>query len=225
MRFLGGKAKIARRILDAVLKDRAPNQLYVEPFVGGCNVIDKATGPRWGNDTDAELINMWIAVQQGWEPPESISEDEYRALRADPDADPALRAFAAFAASWGGKKWGGYARDAEGCNYAAVGRRTLLRQAPAIQGVIFTALGYDQMLIPPGSLVYCDPPYADTTKYASGAFDHVAFWAWVREQSQASTVFVSEFTAPEDFVPVIEFPRTNYLNRKKVVEKLWRIVK
>jgi DNA adenine methylase len=164
---------------------------------------------------------MWMAVQRGWVPPGTVTEAEYQRIKADPGSGPALRAFVAFAGSWGGKEWGGYARG-EGRNFIDEGRRHVLKQAPLLQGVQLTALSYDQMDIPFGSVIYCDPPYAGTTKYKEG-IDHAAFWEWVRRQSASNQVFVSEFTAPPDFRCVLEFPRKNDLNRKDVVERLWTI--
>jgi DNA adenine methylase len=47
-------------------------------------------------------------------------------------------------------------------------------------------------------LIYCDPPYRDTTGYAAtGVFDHNEFWDVMRQWArQDNTVFVSEYTAP-----------------------------
>ena len=229
MRYLGGKCKEANRILEVVLRDRQPDQLYVEPFVGGCNVIDKVPGPRWGNDFNNKLITMWQAVRDGWVPPETVTEDEYRTIRQDPctsrDAT-VLHAFVACAGSWGGKWWGGYARG-EGRNFIAEGRRHVLKQAPKLADVVFTAGSYADLDVPYGSLVYCDPPYKGTTAYkGTGVWDPAAFWAWARLQVEGNgcRVFVSEFEAPEGWECVLEFRRKNDLNRKDVVEKLfvWR---
>jgi hypothetical protein len=49
-------------------------------------------------------------------------------------------------------------------------------------------------------LVYCDPPYRGTTGYATGAFDHDAFWETARAWSRAgAVVLVSEYAAPPDW--------------------------
>ena len=58
---------------------------------------------------------------------------------------------------------------------------------------------YRDVPIPPRSVVYCDPPYQGTNckAYSGGAFDHAAFWEWVR--SRPFPVYVSEYHAPEDF--------------------------
>ena len=44
MKYMGSKNKIAKDILSIILKYRTPEQYYVEPFVGGCNTIDKVNG-------------------------------------------------------------------------------------------------------------------------------------------------------------------------------------
>jgi 16S rRNA G966 N2-methylase RsmD len=50
--------------------------------------------------------------------------------------------------------------------------------------------------IPDCALVYADPPYANTTKYKTPAFDHAAFWSWVRRRQ--GPTFVSELSGPDD---------------------------
>jgi DNA adenine methylase len=52
-------------------------------------------------------------------------------------------------------------------------------------------------------LIYCDPPYAKTTKYSSD-FDSSKFWDWVREMSKDNIVLVSECQAPDDFQSVLD---------------------
>ena len=41
MKYMGSKRRIAKYILPIMLEHRAPNQWWVEPFVGGGNMIDK----------------------------------------------------------------------------------------------------------------------------------------------------------------------------------------
>ena len=63
-----------------------------------------------------------------------------------------------------------------------------------------------------GDVVYCDPPYANTRGYISGAFDNAAFWDWVRTRDYP--VFVSEYAAPEDFTPVWQKGKCQLANGK-----------
>ena len=46
MKYMGSKARHAKELLPIILKDRKEGQWYVEPFVGGCNMIDKVTGKQ-----------------------------------------------------------------------------------------------------------------------------------------------------------------------------------
>ena len=48
-------------------------------------------------------------------------------------------------------------------------------------------------------VVYCDPPYANTSKYTVD-FDNEAFWQWCRTRD--FPVYISEYRAPEDFISV-----------------------
>ena len=75
MKYLGSKRRISKHILPIILKDRKENQVYVEPFVGGCNMIDKVDGIRIGNDINKYLIMFWKAIQNGFIPPEHITKE------------------------------------------------------------------------------------------------------------------------------------------------------
>jgi len=154
-------------------------------------------------------------VEKGWMPPDNITEEEYRKIQKDIkdgfvaySCSPWYYAhigFVGFACSFASKWFGGYARGKDNNgnfrNYAAEGRRNLLKQAPKLKGMEFQCCDYKDLKIPPNSLVYADPPYSGTTKYStSKGFDHKEFWNWCREQySLGHTIFVSEYTAPPDF--------------------------
>ena len=62
MKYMGSKNRIAHDVLSVILKDRKPDQWYVEPFAGGMNVIDKVTGNRIANDMNPYLIEMWHSL-------------------------------------------------------------------------------------------------------------------------------------------------------------------
>jgi DNA adenine methylase len=207
---MGSKNKIANEILPLILKDRlSDQQWYVEPFVGGCNTIDKVSGKRIGNDNNLYLISMWKALQNGWNPPELITEDLYNQIRTNKENyEPELVGYVGFLLSFGAKWFGGYRRDVAGTkgdidNMKTQSRRALnsiLKQSPFIQNVKFTNVNYWQMTIPKNSIIYCDPPYEGTTKYKGETFDYIKFWNWVREMSKIGHyVFVSEYNAPKDF--------------------------
>lgn len=108
---MGSKNRHAKQLLSLILKDRKDDQWYVEPFVGGFNMIDKVEGKRIANDSNFYLIELYKAIQNGWEPPSEISENEYQDIRNKKENYPAyLVGFVGFGCSYSGKWFGGYAR-------------------------------------------------------------------------------------------------------------------
>lgn len=204
MQYLGGKHKIARHIVPFMeMFYRRDHVTWVEPFMGACNTLALASGPRIGNDIDPDLVALFEAMQKGYEPPMTVTEDEYNLVKMNPtNFDPELCGFMAFGCSFGGKKWGGFARDRDGKNYAAVARRSLERKLARLTDVKFSCGSYFDLMIPPHSFIYCDPPYQGTQGYGV-SFDHDVFWAWCRDQSsRGHTVLISEYSAPDDFETV-----------------------
>lgn len=199
--YQGGKTRIARPIAE-ILKAE-PGTTYVEPFLGSAatfHLVAPSFDRAVGADLMPDLVMLWRAVLGGWTPPENLSREEYEHLRTAPPS--ALRAFAGFPCSFGGKWFGGYARDPQSDrNFARTASRSILRRAEAMRGSTILQADYRDLshLIGPGAVVYCDPPYADTTGYAGpGAFDSAEFWrtaeGWARS---GASVFVSEYAAPE----------------------------
>lgn len=228
MKYMGSKNRHAKDMLPIILKNRQPNQWYVEPFVGGFNMIDKVDGNRIANDSNFYLIELFKAVQNGWEPPDTVTDEEYSVIKRNKDLyPPYLVGFVGFGCSYSGKWFGGYARgnDAKGFprNYALESKNNILKQK--IDGIIMSNKNYLELEIPENSIIYCDPPYADTTKYKDD-FDHEVFWNWVREKdAEGHTVFVSEYNAPDDFECVWQKTVNNTLTKetgsKQGVERLF----
>lgn len=202
MRYMGGKAKIAKRIVAFLNQHRRKEgQTFIEPFLGGCNILPLMALPKWGNEINASIILFYEALRDGWVPPADVTEEEYRGLRHAPDSP--LKGFARMSCSFGGDWNRGYAKDGEGRNYATSGKNTAMKTKGGLQGAVFSSVSYDQMdAFPPNSLIYCDPPYKGVSGYGN-PFDHDAFWQWVRDKTkEGHTVFVSEYAAPPDFVEV-----------------------
>ena len=83
---------------------------------------------------------------------------------------------------------------------------------------------YRNVELPDNSIVYCDPPYANTNRYGlnGGRFDNNAFWEWARHCRQP--VFISEYEAPKDFICIAEIPTISRINAKasrRVSEKIF----
>lgn len=228
MKYMGSKARHAKDMLPIIMADRKPGQWYVEPFVGGANVIERVDGNRLGADINGHLIILLkaMAAYEYWVPPFKVSEEDYRAAKhSEPSV---LRSYIGFALSYGGKWFGGYRRDKIGKrDYAFEAYKNYMIQAPKLCGAYFHCCSYDMLAIPPNSIIYCDPPYAGTTKYSTGGFDHTAFWIWCEDQTLLGhTVFVSEYTAPDGWECVWEKTVNNTLTKdtgsKQGVERLFR---
>jgi DNA adenine methylase len=234
MKYMGSKARFAKDLLPIILKDRQPNQAYLEPFAGGMNMIDKVDGIRIANDQHQELMAMWQAlIYENWDPPQSVSEDEYKHIKYNQGQYPKhLVAYVGFN-SFGGKWFAGYRRDKQGKrDYWSEHYRNITKQVPNLDGVQLSCMSYTELEIPTNSIIYCDPPYASTTKYRD-TFDHDQFWDWCRQQSKAGhQVFISEYNAPEDFTCIWEKgAKTTFswhaenLSTKESVERLFVTMK
>jgi DNA adenine methylase len=227
MQYVGSKRRIAKKILEHIEAVRKPNQLYVEPFMGGCNMLDKVSGRRWGNDSHFHLVSLFEAIRDGWHPPHEVTKEDYYYCKSHShELMPAAVGFVGFSCSFGVKWWGGFASNKEGRNYARTGRNSLLKQAPLLEGVRFTNNKYHELNLTESCLIYCDPPYAGVTQYAD-KFDSDAFWIWAKQKaSEGHTVFVSEYNAPDGVECIDEFPLTSTLNKNakdKKIEKLFRL--
>ena len=77
------------------------------------------------------------------------------------------------------------------------------------------------------SIIYCDPPYKNTTKY-NDDFDHEVFYERCRHASDIGhRVFVSEYAMPTDFELLWEKEANSSLAKdtgcKKSTERLFTI--
>lgn len=207
MRYLGGKSRLAKRITSAILGDTPRRGTYFEPMVGGGAVFQRIA-PHFqtavANDIHPDVSKMWQAVSRGWLPPESLTEDMYNELRKD-SAPSALRGFAGFGCSFGGKWFRGFARGGFQSNglprdYAAESYRRVEKYAIGFAGREVLNEDYRELHYGSESVIYFDPPYENTEGYSTGGFDHRQFWDFCRGLGQEGHhVYVSEFSAPEDF--------------------------
>ena len=236
MRYTGNKNRIAKEILPIILKDRRVNQWYIEPFVGGANVIDKVEGFRLGSDYNIHLIRFLKAIQDGWLPPERISREDYKYIKNNQDEDSRLTFWAGVCCSYGGKWFGGMLCDYQESrrnkngvlpNHQDEARRGLIKQIPNLTGIHFEHCNYFELEIPSESIIYCDPPYKDTLKYRDN-IDHTHFYHWCRKMHfEGHKVFISEYKMPNDFTCVWSKEVSNTLSRNKKtrpVEKLFTII-
>ena len=169
MKYMGSKARFAKHILPIVLEGRAEAQTYVEPFAGGMNMIDKVDGKRIANDIHTELVEMWKAlVCDNWKPPH-YTKEQYQQIRTDKNGyEPKVVGWVGFNLSYSGKYFGGYAGQVKTKigtirDYQAEAQKNVQKQIEKLKGVVFTNVEYWNIQLPPNSIIYCDPPYQNTT--------------------------------------------------------------
>ena len=235
MKYMGSKNRIAKHLLPIMLAECEKHNIekWVEPFVGGANMIDKVPDSleRVGYDLNNHVIHALIDIRDNTSGlPDSVSEEEYKSFYNKPAEH--FSSLARFGASFGGKFENGFARgkaaDGTARNYWAETKRNALKQSPKIQSVQFICDSYENLSFE-NTLIYCDPPYQGTSGYKTGAFDHDKFFNWCREQSKNNVVFVSEYNAPDDFECVWQGEiKTNFASQRKVathnaIEKLFKV--
>ena len=228
MQYVGGKSRIAKEISNMVISGGGT---FVSLFCGGCSVEELAAQSFERvicNDLHPYLIAMWRGVQKGYVLPDKITREEYYYIKSHKDENPVLAGFAGFGCAFGGNWFSGYAVSKDKPDgYAKQSKNVVLRQMRSLRNAEFICGDYRAVTIPEGAVVYADPPYANVgTGYKTGAFDSNAFWAYMRLLSQRHLVYISEQTAPEDFVPIWQKQIRRELCRDKqklftVTEKLY----
>ena len=198
---------IAPIINEAIKKS---NGMLFEPLCGGCNITPYFDGIVFANDINENLICLFKEAVERRVFPEYIPKEMYAAAR-NGNYDRALTAYIGFCASYNGLYFEGFVGN--GCptkgkprDYQKEAINNFDKTVDALRGMpslTLSARPYYELEIPDNSVIYCDPPYADTKKYKNGGFDHDSFWNWAEKMSERNTVFVSEYSTRSDlFVPI-----------------------
>ena len=230
MKYMGSKNRIAKYILPIMLTGRKPDQYWVEPFVGGANMIDKVTGNRIGADLNEYVIALLKKMSKEEFSAPMINKDTYKMIKNDKEQfEKWVVGYAGTQLSFGSTWFGSYRRDNKGIrNYCLEAQNNVNKQAGSLKSVIFTSCSYQDLVIPPNSIIYCDPPYdteATKGKYKD-SFEHKDFWQWCRDKEvEGHKVFISEYNAPKDFKCIYQKEITQRMNNnadtKKGIERLF----
>jgi DNA adenine methylase len=216
MQYLGGKSRISNDI-SKIINQYSADKIFVSLFCGTCAIEAKIIAKeKFCNDSQEYLIKLFDAVQSGYELPDIVTKDDYNYCKSHKDENKVLTGFIGFGCSFGGKWFGGYAKNNSGTNYAKQSKNSLIKKMEGLKNVKFLNLDYRIVKIPDGSIVYCDPPYKGTTRYSnSNNFDHDEFWEYMRLISKNNNVFISEINAPDDFISIWEKPFKRVLDVNK----------
>lgn len=239
---MGSKSRIAKYIVPIIQSyiDKNDTDKYYEPFVGGANVIDKIkSSQKYGSDLNGYLIALLQHVQNGGKLYDTVSKELYdRAKKAYKLGDTTqfedwqignIGFLASFNGKWfdGGYAKSGYEKTKSGERFRDYYREAsdnLRSQSLNLKGISFRQCDY-RRVNPNGFVIYCDPPYANTTKYANSAkFDYDEFWMIMKKWSENNIVIVSEENAPSDWKCIWKQEICRSLNassKSKSTEKLF----
>lgn len=137
--------------------------------------------------------------------PTEITEEEYHNVKDNKDSyDDWYVGLVGFCATFGSKFFGGYGREKDGNSNKKRSISTkrinnLIKQAPNLCNINFHCCSFQKINHVKNYVIYCDPPYRDTTKYATGTFPYENFYNWCREMSKDNIVIISEYNMPKDF--------------------------
>lgn len=218
MAYVGSKAKKSDHILSILNNPFFDGFDYVEPFVGYGHILRriKNKSSYHASDSNPLLIVLLKAIQRRATIP-TVTREEYERLK-DQTGDTLKRATAAFTYSYCGKQFSGYVdkyiRDGKKKSYAEERKRYYrsLQDNATFMKTHLSCMDYRKLKCA-NKLIYCDPPYANTTAYASAKFDSNKFWQHMRELSKRNYVFVSEYTAPSDFKCIATNAKQSSLSR------------
>lgn len=241
MRYVGSKNRLSKElapIIQSYITDETV--AYIEPFVGGANMIDKIKHHnKIGSDIHKELIALHNYNKNNSSLlPTTISESEYIKVRKNKQQyDDWYVGLVGFCASFGAIYFEGYARgyNADGVTPRDVPNeaiRNLKKQSKNIQDIEFECKSFTDY--DPSDykncVFYLDPPYRKTKKYSTGGFPYKEFDKWAIELAKNNTVLISEYNMPEDKFECIwskdvkvGISSQGNIKNKKRVEKLFKV--
>lgn len=237
---MGSKRRIADEILPIMLDKE--HDTFVDAFCGGCSVITRVPPSyrRIANDKNEYLIAMWRALQDGVRFPDRIPRQAYEAARdclqgKNNVYTAAEVGWIGFMASRNGGFFNGYTghdvvgKDGKHRDYIAEYIANVKKDAPLLEGIEFVCHGYDELPIPPKSILYLDPPYLGTRQYGGCRnFNHDDFYIWCMEMAtRGHKVFISEYEMPSPFRCVWEKETVNAIcptkKATRPIERLFTI--
>ena len=208
MRYVGSKSRLSKDLAPIIQSYITKNTKgYLEPFVGGANMIDKINcNNKIGCDIHKELIALLNKAKNEIDDiPDYILEDTYKEVKNNKENYPDWYVgLVGFCASFGAKYFGGYARDSKDDNsgkWSAGAIKNLKKHASNLKDIRFVNCNF--LDLPKDKIkdyvIYCDIPYRGTTKYKTEAFPYEEFYKWANEMAKDNIVLISEYDMPKVF--------------------------
>ena len=214
MKYMGSKNRLCKEIVPIIQSYIDENNIstYVEPFVGGANVIDKINCKRKiACDKQKYLIALYKNLNKLNELPQFVTKEHYSDVRdcfnkKDGRYEDWYIGAIGFLASYNGRFFdGGYAglvntKSGTVRNYYNEAKRNLESQLDNLKGIEWYNGDYSMCTNAKNSVIYCDPPYQGTKQYGvSKNFCYDTFWNWCALMSKNNIVLISENNARKDF--------------------------
>ena len=229
MRYVGSKNRFAKEIVPIIQSYiTEETKGYLEPFVGGGNVIDKIKcNNKIGCDIHEERIELLKYAQINYNKlPETISKEEYEQVKANKDKYPKWYVgLVGFCSGYNGKYFGGYANNVVTKigtirNYTDEAIRNLKKQAPNLKNINFYNCDFRDLPKDKikGYVIYCDIPYKGTTKYKADKFPYEEFYQWCKDMAKDNIVLISEYNMPKVFRVIWEKEVKTSLNCNRKAE-------
>jgi len=204
----GGKQKQCKEIAQVIVNVSKDYKIksYCEPFAGMISVFGIIYDHYEDNikykfgDLNPSTIFMWKKAQKCWYPPTKCSKSEYEYYRtARPSAE---KGYFCHTYAFMGQFCEKYACDYGKPESSSKGSQRVHDLGIKAQNGSFSHGDYKQFSKLKNSIIYCDPPYENSSQRyltAKHAFDSEEFWCWVRIMAENNLLFVSSYEAPKDF--------------------------
>lgn len=232
MKYMGSKNRISKYIVPIIESNINEDQLFVDLFVGGFNLVDKITKTKniICNDNNPYLIALFQEIYKTngrcLYIYDTISEEFYKSVKDNKDLYPEwLVGLIGFCATFGARFYEGYARGKKANgqprdipnesirNIRQQWDQYLSKMQPTIMCADYKTLTFSN------AVIYADKPYSTGKKYYQQNFSEEEFWEKMSELSENNIVFISEYEAPEDFVSIYSIDITSGLNKDTHVQK------
>jgi DNA adenine methylase len=244
MKYMGSKNRLSKELAPIIQSyvDKGCSG-YLEPFVGGANMIDKIKcEKRYGSDNNKYLIELFKNLDKINELPDVITREHYSDVRNSYNKKDGLYedwyiGMVGFFASYNGRFFdGGYGaliktKDGKETNSYQNNLKNISRQIENLKLVKFNYISFQDINTNISNyVIYCDPPYRDTKQYTTSKdFPYEEFYNWCRQMSENNIVLISEYYMPDDFECIwskdvkvgMDSNRKSNDDKNKRVEKLF----
>lgn len=234
MNYMGGKFRQGPVIVQFLEEVLTPEKTYVEPFCGSMWVASRMGHKRMIlSDISRCLMTMWSFFQHNTDfvLPDEITEEEYNEIKKVRDPDDWRTAYYGFGMSFGSRFFTSYVKPETRAGKGGTNKAKTLKTSTDTKRLNLFRSGkhinlfncdYRQLEIPPNSVIYYDPPYANAAEvHDCEPFDSEIFWNHVRSMVyDGHVVLVTEFTVPDDFEVLYNFGNTLTMGNGKTVDEV-----